>query len=308
MSSNPLFEIDSDGQVSLTRPLDYEVDDSHYNFTIIASDSGDHSDTASVVIILMDENEYMPVFKETVIELSIPEDTIIGTHIYTVVAMDQDKSDHYGIVTHYRMSLLSDKFSFDVSSGAISLATGLDVETQASEYQLEIQAYDGGGLFGTSTITINVTDVNEFAPEFRQLSYTVSIAENSFPEVQPGWPHRAMLRLDVLDRDASELPLMYNISSDNDYVNITADGYIILIAAFDYEEFTQYRFTVTASDGDMLSSPAKVIIHVVAVNDNPPVFTKFEYVVCIVENMQSTVLAQLHAYDLDSGLRVCNFF
>lgn len=79
-------------------------------------------------------------------------------------------------------------------------------------------------------------------------------------------------------------------------------GEIRLQTVLDYELYKQYKVLICAYDQGVppLSSTMTLIIHVVNVNDNPPVFTKTLYEVNVNETTNvNTNVVKVHANDLD---------
>lgn len=78
----------------------------------------------------------------------------------------------------------SDKFTVDPSTGTISITMNSVLDREAvSEYNLTIIAIDRGStpLTGTTTVTINVIDVNDERPKFNDQEYEASVKENATP-------------------------------------------------------------------------------------------------------------------------------
>lgn len=79
--------------------------------------------------------------------------------------------------------LFISKHLIDHSLGLITLARPLDREEQRV-YELRVEAYDLGeptSLSSDLDITILVTNVDDYEPEFTQDVFTVSITENRSP-------------------------------------------------------------------------------------------------------------------------------
>jgi len=91
---------------------------------------------------------------------SLPEDSAVTTTVATVTAMDANRADT--ITWSITGGNTGGAFSIDSATGAITTATALDFETTTS-YTLTVAASDGA-LQDSTTITINVTDVNEAIP------------------------------------------------------------------------------------------------------------------------------------------------
>jgi cadherin 23 len=114
-----------------------------------------------------------PIFVDNVSNITVKEDTPVGSVVAKVLARDAD-SGNYGRVTYLldRKSSLG-KFLIDSETGQLRVAEPLDREEQAS-FTLVIQAWDNfqfGYASGESRsafkqITVAVSDINDSPPEF----------------------------------------------------------------------------------------------------------------------------------------------
>lgn len=105
-----------------------------------------------VLIRVLDENDNNPVFVNLNSNLTILENSPIGTKIATIMATDAD-SESYGKIT-YLIDKMSSQgvFLIDANSGTLTVANEIDRETK-NEYSLIIQAWDNyevGYLSGES--------------------------------------------------------------------------------------------------------------------------------------------------------------
>lgn len=103
-------------------------------------------------------------------------DTELGTVLTTASANDVDTYPPLTYAfdeTHTDEEALA-QFSIDRFSGKILLQKSLDYEMR-EEYQLKIFASDSK-YTAQSTLTIHITDENDNAPEFSQLSYQATIS------------------------------------------------------------------------------------------------------------------------------------
>ena len=293
------FDIDQTGAISLTSPFDYELEDSVYNFTVIAQDTPGRRDEATVSVSLLDENEFAPVFDSNVITISIPENQPMLSVIHTFQANDGDGSDAFGSVSQFQSSNLSAVFVLDPTSGELSIsAPVLDYETQEHSYEFEVTAIDLGGLSSTASVTVTITDVNEYAPEFVPEFYSVSIVENW---IDPAASE--LLALTYMDLDGTSTTPTFSLEPGNvsDHFSLTSEGFLTLSVPLDYEATPSLELLVYATEGSLTSAnPAHISIEVVNINDNPPRFEQLEYVGCIAENyLPSYPLAQLLVSDPD---------
>lgn len=60
---------------------------------------------------------------------------------------------------------------------------GLDRE-QVESYMLVVEARDGGGMVGTATATVQISDVNDHAPRFVEHACLARISENAEPNAE----------------------------------------------------------------------------------------------------------------------------
>ena len=297
------FAVDQEGLIYLTQALDYETGSPQYEFSVIAEDIEGLSDTAAVTVTVLDQNEFAPSFRMENFTIVLPEDTQSFVVIYTFNATDGDGSDRFGKVSNYRPTNLSSLFLLDVVSGDLYLnGRAPDYETEQRLYPFQVTATDRGGLSSTVSVVVEVADVNEFPPEFEQLTYTVSISENSFPYPIPGAPTNTLVRVSTTDRDGQPTKPTFLLHGSEQF-SIDSDGYVILSTPLDYEESATYELNVTALEGVLSSTqPAVVTVRILNVNDNSPEFKTLEYTACVVEHSTPPPLVQFLVEDKDDGL------
>ncbi|XP_055955167.1 protein dachsous-like [Patella vulgata] len=104
----------------------------------------------------------------------------IDGDLITVKAEDLDASSPNKDVFYIIKSGGSDKFSINSSSGEIRVAGSLDRETE-THYGLVIEGVDRGtpALTGTTTVSVQVTDINDESPTINPSSDRVSINETN---------------------------------------------------------------------------------------------------------------------------------
>uniref|UniRef100_A0A8D0H422 Cadherin-22 n=1 Tax=Sphenodon punctatus TaxID=8508 RepID=A0A8D0H422_SPHPU len=136
------------------------------------------------IIKVQDINDSEPRFLEGPYIGSVAELAPIGTSVMQVTASDADDPS-YGSSARVVYSVLEGEqhFTVDSKTGVIRTAVAnLDRETQ-DRYEVVIRATDMagqlGGLSGSTTVTIVITDVNDNPPRFPQKMYQFSIAETA---------------------------------------------------------------------------------------------------------------------------------
>ncbi|XP_021094668.1 cadherin-22 isoform X3 [Heterocephalus glaber] len=136
------------------------------------------------IIKVQDINDSEPRFLHGPYIGSVAELSPTGTSVMQVMASDADDPT-YGSSARLVYSVLDGEqhFTVDPRTGVIRTAVpDLDRESQ-ERYEVVIQATDMagqlGGLSGSTTVTIVVTDVNDNPPRFPQKMYQFSIQESA---------------------------------------------------------------------------------------------------------------------------------
>ncbi|XP_014391870.1 PREDICTED: cadherin-22 [Myotis brandtii] len=136
------------------------------------------------IIKVQDINDSEPRFLHGPYIGSVAELSPTGTSVMQVMASDADDPT-YGSSARLVYSVLDGEhhFTVDPKTGVIRTAVpDLDRESQ-ERYEVVIQATDMagqlGGLSGSTTVTIVVTDVNDNPPRFPQKMYQFSIKESA---------------------------------------------------------------------------------------------------------------------------------
>ncbi len=144
-----------------------------YLFNLIATQTYANrptvSSTAIVIINLQNNNVHAPIFVPSNPIFSVSETATIGSQFGTVYATDADND---GII----YSIASTQFSIDPSTGVLQLQQTFQ-SSSASQYFVTVTASDDGTsclpanalcprYSTTTTITINVTAVNQMSPQF----------------------------------------------------------------------------------------------------------------------------------------------
>lgn len=176
------FKIASDsGIITLAKPLDRESKAS-YNLTLQALDQGTPqlSSIVNLIVNVQDINDNPPEFASKYYFAVVPEIDSVGSEVVRVLATSKDTGVNADIYYSIIGGNEHKKFKIDGKSGVISIQEMLDYE-RAKDYFLTIQATDGGDppLSNRANVNITVTDCNDNAPVFNQVSYSARIREDA---------------------------------------------------------------------------------------------------------------------------------
>uniref|UniRef100_A0A7N8YFY7 Cadherin 8 n=1 Tax=Mastacembelus armatus TaxID=205130 RepID=A0A7N8YFY7_9TELE len=303
------------GNIHAMKRLDRE-EKAEYTLTaqVINAETDEPLEPPSEFIIkVQDINDNPPQFIKGPYRASVPEMSAVGTTVTQVTATDAD-DPVYGNSAKLVYSILEGQpyFSVDPNSATIKIALhGMDREMR-EEYLVVIQAKDMGGhmggLSGTTTVTITLTDINDNPPKFSKSLYEFVIPED-LPTGKMGGKVKAN------DRDIGEnAKSTYNIleGDEQGMFEITTDtqtqeGILRLKRPLDYESKKAYTLKVEATNirsepisGGPFKDTATVKI-VVEDSDEPPVFSKPIYFLEVNENAPiDTVIGAVTARDPDA--------
>ncbi|KAG1934918.1 cadherin-7 [Pimephales promelas] len=313
-----VFVIDEKtGNIHVTKPLDREEKD-EYRLIATATDSQTEralEPSSQFIIRVQDINDNPPVFEDGPYSATVPEMANIGTSIIQVTASDADDPT-YGNSARLVYTLVQGQphFSMDPQTGILRTAVP-DLDREAQDlYLVVLQAKDMGGhlggLSGTTTITVRLTDVNDNPPRFVQSSWLFSVSELAMPGAEVG-------RISATDADLGDnAKLEYTIldGESGDTFNITGanqEAVIILNKAVDYESRSSYSFSVEVLNPIvdprfLRRGPFKdrASIRVAVIDaDEPPRFSRARYRMDVSENCPAAcTVGRISAVDPDTGL------
>ena len=231
------FNLSDENVLTFKEAPDYETKTS-YSITLTLTD-GTETVTKEVTIAITNVNDVAPEFTSDATFSAAENQTAIGT----VTATDAEGDE----VT---FTISGDELAI-TSAGVLTFVSAPDYETTTS-YSATVTASDGTNST-TQEITVNVTNVNDVAPEFTS-DATFSAAENQ----------TAIGTVTATDAEGDEVT--FTISGDE--LAITSAGVLTFVSAPDYETKDAYTATVTASDGTN-STTQSITVNVTDVNEAP---------------------------------------
>ncbi|CAL8292568.1 unnamed protein product [Lota lota] len=268
------------------------------------------------IVKIQDINDNEPKFLDGPYRASVPEMSKIGTSVIQLTATDADDPT-YGNSARVVYSILEGQpyFSVDAKTGLVRVSLdNMDRETREN-YTVVIQAKDMGGqlggLAGTTTVNIRLSDVNDNPPMFDQRLYQMSV-----PESAPvGW---VVGRVWAKDRDIGvNAEMTYSIidGDGRETFDINTDptnlfGIITIKKPLDFESKPSYTLKVEGANSQLdpahrQSGPFKdvTIVHVSVEDVNePPVFDSAAYYIELAEDAEiGTVVRVVSARDPDAA-------
>nr|XP_019611104.1 PREDICTED: cadherin-related family member 1 isoform X1 [Rhinolophus sinicus] len=279
-SSRSVFSVDPNfGNITLVEELDRERED-EIEAIISISDSLNLV-AEKVVILVTDANDEAPRFIQEPYTVHVPEDTPPGSSILKVHAVDKDTGSG-GSVTYFLQNMQSTKFAMDRHSGVLRLRPGttLDYE-KARAHFVTVVAKDGGGRLrgadvvfsATTTVTVNVEDVQDMAPVFVGTPYYGYVYEDTIPGSE-------VLTVAAMDGDRGKPNhILYSLMSETDgafEINETS-GTISITQSPAQLQREVYELHVQVTEVSSAGSPAAqaivpVTIRIVNLNNHPPTF------------------------------------
>ncbi|XP_008488733.1 cadherin-9 isoform X1 [Calypte anna] len=267
------------------------------------------------IIKIHDINDNEPKFTKDMYTASIPEMSGVGTSVIQVTATDADDAN-YGNSAKVVYSILQGQpyFSVDPETGIIRTALPDMSRENREQYQVVIQAKDMGGqmggLSGTTTVNITLTDVNDNPPRFPQSTYQFSSPESAPPgtplgrikATDPDVGENAEIEYSISNGDGSD---MFDITTDKD----TQEGIITVKKHLDFENKMLYTLRVEATNTHtdprfLQLGPFKDTAFVkisVEDTDEPPVFSRPWYLIEVDEDAkEGSVIGQVVAQDPDT--------
>ncbi|XP_068626040.1 cadherin-87A isoform X2 [Battus philenor] len=320
------FSVDPDtGEITLIQPLDRESEDSIKFLVSIEAQEPDGSPgpalSQPMTVIVIDENDNAPVFKNSPYEVDVPEDAPVGSTLLAPIEVhDRDSvgdSLEVGCLPTEQWADACEVFVVVTLSSSASRCTAalllnrtLDYN-QNQFYQFQLYATDGA-LNSTAHVEVKVADVQNAPPVF------AGALSGALPEDARVGSTVLTLRARDADRAAPRPVHLQLLTNPLDFFWLDSNtGELKTAKPLDREALpdpnSPLNLTVRASEivngvplvTDLTSSVATVTITIKDVNDEPPRFNRREYHVHIPESLAvGTPLPNLDMVvtDTDVGL------
>ena len=242
------------------------------------------------------------------IRYSVPEEVNEGTVVGNVAKdLGLDKSTlrerKYRIVSSNADPL----FHVNQNDGILYVSRKIDREevcAQSSTCLINLKTVLENPL-EVHYVGVEVLDINDHSPSFPETETTLEISESVLPGV------RIQLKASR-DSDSGHFTVQHYKLTDNDNFRLEVkdkgdDGKIPILViqkSLDRETAGRHSLLLTALDGGKppKSGEMNILVNVLDVNDNAPVFTQDVYSVMLNENAPvGTTVIQVNATDKDEG-------
>ncbi|XP_069476893.1 cadherin-7 isoform X1 [Ambystoma mexicanum] len=317
--ASSIFVIDENtGDIHATKRLDRE-EQAYYTLRAQAlnRETGHPVEPESEFQVkVQDINDNEPKFQDGPYTAGVPEMSPVGTSVLQVTATDADDPT-YGNSARVVYSILQGQpyFSVEPKTGIIRTAlSNMDREAK-DQYLLVIHAKDMvgqmGGLSGTTSVTVTLTDVNDNPPRFPRRSDQYYVPESlpvssmvaKIKAIDADIGPNAEMEYKILDGDGLGV---FKISVDKE----TQEGVITIQKELDYESKTSYSLRIEAANkhvdrhyeslGPFVdTTTVKIIVEDI---DEPPLFTLPVYSMPASEAAKvGTSIGVVAAHDPDSS-------
>lgn len=246
----------------------------------------------------------------------IEENAIQGTALIFSDPYDpQVSDDDMGKNGVFSLTLENNNGTFEISPTVGERRTQFLIKVRDNSYldyeerqtvQFRIIAQELGpatNLSATTDVIVNIIDVNDNPPVFLQESYLIALPEN----VTAGTRVVQIIAEDVDTGLFGKVRYTQILGHMNTSLNLDPVTGIITIASdnhgLDREMQEEYHFYVEARDEDGEGNRATVllVIKLLDVNDNPPIFEKSLYEFILSPDLRNfTNPAIIHATDMDA--------
>ncbi|CAD6197559.1 unnamed protein product [Caenorhabditis auriculariae] len=257
------------GTVTVAKKLEAKAGQS-YSFMVKATDAANppHHATCNVEINVASEGTPVPRFSNSHYFFTVPEDAVVGAVLGRVQQVEQDIDEVRFVIAEASAEL---PFSIERSSGKIIVRAALDRE-RTSEWRMAVRADAAGGVHAVTTVSIEVSDVNDNAPTFHGSYERMTIFEDApvgtsvsvFSATDKDHAPGGRIKFSLLENSAQ-----WSMDADS--------GWLTVKSKLDREKNDVYKLTARATDEGGLNTDVRFSIEVLDVNDSPPVFDKKVY-------------------------------
>ncbi|XP_077987920.1 protocadherin Fat 4-like [Glandiceps talaboti] len=279
--SSLLFQFDLPAEtLELRNPISIDPGDTDtypdtYELIVyIADEPSGNIATATVYVQIDPVNDYDPVFAATPTTPAIittPEETAVGTSVFTILASDEDFGPQGDVVYSIIDGDINDNFKMDAASGEVTINRMIDYELSGDTIVLTILAEDKGvnpTRSASIEVTVTVTDVAGDAP-------ITCVSQSIVMEVPEDTTGVNALVTTISCIDPDGLSLTYSINPTTDFDIGSSTGVVTMKGAMDYDDTAVdrvYPLEITITDGTD-TEVVNLIVNLLPNNDFVPTLT-----------------------------------
>ena len=313
-TSSPIpFTVDpTSGAFSVTDDLDFETDPTMYSFAVLCSypEFPNSSALSNIEITVLPVNEFRPtVVGQSTFTITIDENAAVGTVIaatsgaglvtYEVTDDDAGLDDSTITFTFTMENSITNLFSLNFTTGYLVLEQELDLDSGVVATFVTLPTITACDLIPAEDdcpniqVSLLVSGVNEFSPEFSQDSYNASVLESAPEDFEV-----VVVSCTDADVGVGAFEGITIASTDQTVLDIfsidSTTGSITLNRPVDFETDPQnFVFLVECNDTEGLQSSAMVYVTIEGVNDFFPTFSQPEYLVNVAESTPAGSLLEV---------------
>lgn len=272
--------------ISIENGLDRERTAS-YVLYLKAKDNGNpvRTGTLTIKINVIDENDNIPEFSESNVNVSIDETSRAGKLVKQLTAVDKDAGKNGEVfyrLKSFQHKEINDSFSID-NNGRLTLAKKLEYE-QGKVYTVIVEAVDKGSIPSSSqaTVKVYVQDSGNNAPVI-SVNFLSNNREGDAVIISEKSEINTLVAvIKVRDTDTGENGKV-DCSTYSTYFGlskISQTNYRLIVQhKLDRESMVSHNVTVTCKDNGQPKLDDSVHFKIILKdeNDNPPRFSEYYY-------------------------------
>ena len=265
-----------EGRLVLDKALDFESDP-ELEVVVEARDQGTPilRSRATLVITVLDADDQNPAFLEEHYTAVLPYDAQPGDELLVepqmLEAYDQDVGINSSIIYSFQGSGHDEQvFQINASSGKVVLRQQLDKRWPGTTLVVKATQADNLDRYSVVTLTIKRPDTEADLLAFAKETYIAQVMENL--------PVGSTVL--SLSTNREETNISFTIDEDDlpgEEFTVMDGGDLVLTKKLDFENVTDFVFSVFAFDDLGNNATALVNIAVLNVNDSPPRFSQELY-------------------------------
>ncbi|XP_051528410.1 protocadherin-20-like [Myxocyprinus asiaticus] len=298
----PYEHVKNEYLLETTELLDYELQQDYEIIVVVRNSHGIVVKTV-VKVHVLDVNDNAPVFKQSLIDITVEENNPPNTFLTQLQATDAD-SDIRGEVYYLLGADAPTIFHLGRLTGVLTVCTSLDREEKET-YRFMVRALDCGTprKESVATMIITVQDRNDNSPRFINKDFTFFVPENF-----PGFREIGVLTVTDADAGQNGWVALSILNGSDIFVIDTGRGALRAKTPLDREQQGTYYVWIEAIDGGepALSCVTMVTVLLLDVNDNPPTVlfpqSNQSYMLVLPSTLPGTSITEVYAVDRDTGM------